>query len=60
MIKMIRKIYEVICDQCGDCITHIYDRSNYTIKQLRNDGVIITNKGKVYCCRECYEKRGEK
>lgn len=54
---MIRKIYEVICDECGDCFTHIYYRDNQEIKKLRNEyGVIITREGHIYCCKQCYEK----
>lgn len=54
---MIRKIYEVICDECGDCFTHIYYHDNQEIKRLRNEyGVIITREGHVYCSKQCYEK----
>lgn len=58
---MIRKIYEVICDECGDCFVHIYSHDNQQIKRLRDEyGAIITREGRVYCSKQCYEKSKEK
>ena len=54
-----RKMYECICDYCGECNYHIYDKSGRSIKDLRSAGYLVTRNG-IYCCKDCYNKAREK
>lgn len=54
-----QKIYECICDYCGECNYHIYDKSGFSLKDLRDAGYVVSTNG-IYCCKDCYNKARKK
>jgi len=49
----IKKIYEVICDFCGNGCIHGYSVKDAKIRHIESNG-IIRNK-KHYCDEKCYK-----
>lgn len=51
-----QKVYECICDYCGEVCYHIYDKSSESITTLREAGIVVSNRhDKVYCDKKCYK-----
>ncbi len=50
---MIIKVYEVSCDNCGQCLNHYFDNKPNN-KELKEDGFVVIN-NKHFCNKECYE-----
>lgn len=44
---MINKVYEVSCDNCGQCLNHYFGYKP-TNKELKEDGFIVIN-NKTFC-----------
>lgn len=54
---MIRKYYEVTCDNCNGLVDYYSYKPNN--RELRKDGCkikIVNGKSYIFCCEECYNK----
>lgn len=51
---MIRKYYEVDCDRCGLTDHFPLGRGRAILQMLREEGWIVTSKGKHYCSNKCH------
>lgn len=54
---MIKKIYTIICNNCGEAINHYPELTKKKIiKQAKKEQIIFFKNNKQFCDEKCYKK----